>query len=897
MPPDTAKPSSSRRPKRQLTEEELKDIEEKRIKGELSCAECRRLKLRCDKKLPCSSCVRRGCESICPCGILSAGQGTRFILADTDHLHRKISDMSQRIRQLEDGLGMLQATVSGTRHPLLSEELLRIKFGSEVHNAPAAQASHTDAKADPKPPATESIEGLGTLTLDSEGEMKYFGRTGGPETLMVTAEEWDTGSEQDDSLPDSLNVLANLFPFTKTISSSELALETIESYLPKQERALALCNSYLDHASLFFRPIKKDELFEEFMPNIYAAAAWRAKARAESANQPSPAVSDNTTSNSTNSSHKPTDNSSAHAVATLYFLFGLGALFDLNLPECSAEAEHYFDLGRAALGLRPVLDSPQVSTIRAVGLLATFRSIAAKKYTRSSAWCAMSLATKLAQSIGLHRDPARWGMDPKTVQRRRTLWWEVLTADISHSSALGRPPAIHLSFVDCEFPTDEEATLSQTGEVQYGFWCMKYTFARDIFMPLVEATLAAKPPSYATILDIDKKVRAITFPDSFKAHAKLEDGVSQFYSSSLSLRDFYATMYRTVVMQYLHRSFFAQAMLDHPNNPFLSPFSPSFLTACRVASIIIKAGAHQFQRCERMAMRVWFLMCQVFSASVVLGTLLTRAPNSNIAPAALLDLNLAVEMFERSAPYSQKSRTALVVLHKLRDKAIRSYAQFSSATLLSNPSASDFSNIFPAKAENDQDELAIFGGQTRVLTKKTRPKPGTLSPTSTPSPSLPASSDSPSSSLNPLDSISSLEKSGISRQEVHPALMEFLTTMDGMDFTMESPPVSQPQSARAGSSQLLFSSFTPDSASVSLRSSVTPTGTVSEQNFGPLNIWDQSSMSKASASRDTFSWGPNAFSQSSQQPPLTFDPSYGTFTPFDPASVFACWRWGSRLKA
>jgi hypothetical protein len=36
--------------------------------GELSCAECRRLKLKCDKKVPCGSCVRRGCESICPCG-------------------------------------------------------------------------------------------------------------------------------------------------------------------------------------------------------------------------------------------------------------------------------------------------------------------------------------------------------------------------------------------------------------------------------------------------------------------------------------------------------------------------------------------------------------------------------------------------------------------------------------------------------------------------------------------------------------------------------------------------------------------------------------------------------------------------------------------------------------
>jgi len=34
----------------------------------LSCAECRRLKLRCDRGIPCGSCVKRGCGAICPDG-------------------------------------------------------------------------------------------------------------------------------------------------------------------------------------------------------------------------------------------------------------------------------------------------------------------------------------------------------------------------------------------------------------------------------------------------------------------------------------------------------------------------------------------------------------------------------------------------------------------------------------------------------------------------------------------------------------------------------------------------------------------------------------------------------------------------------------------------------------
>ncbi|KAJ8695716.1 hypothetical protein PTI98_008289 [Pleurotus ostreatus] len=139
MPVDPTKPTPSRRPQRKITEEELRDIELKRIRGELSCAECRRLKLRCDKKVPCSSCVRRGCESICPCGILSAGQGTRFILADTQQLHRKISEMSNRIRALEDALAIMHGTTSSERHPLLSDDLLKIKFGAEALRSDSTQ--------------------------------------------------------------------------------------------------------------------------------------------------------------------------------------------------------------------------------------------------------------------------------------------------------------------------------------------------------------------------------------------------------------------------------------------------------------------------------------------------------------------------------------------------------------------------------------------------------------------------------------------------------------------------------------------------------------------------------------------------------------------------------------
>ena len=86
------------------------------------------------------------------------------------------------------------------------------------------------------------------------------------------------------------------------------------------------------------------------------------------------------------------------------------------------------------------------------------------------------------------------------------------------------------------------------------------------------------------------------------------------WSIAISTRKTYLS--HLTAMLYLHRSFFAQTMLDHPDNPLMSPFAPSFLAACRSASIIVRAAGNLFRRCSPMATRVWFLMYHMLSAAV-----------------------------------------------------------------------------------------------------------------------------------------------------------------------------------------------------------------------------------------------------------------------------------------
>lgn len=124
-------------------------------------------------------------------------------------------------------------------------------------------------------------------------------------------------------------------------------------------------------------------------------------------------------------------------------------------------------------------------------------------------------------------------------------------------------------------------------------WSWKYQFTKDVFGSVIERTLAATPPSYETILELDRKVREKTLPPSLNVFVTRDD---EYISPSIYMRGCLLSQFRSVTMLYIHRSFFAQALLDHPANPLRSPYAPSFLAAYRCASVIIKSSINHFER-------------------------------------------------------------------------------------------------------------------------------------------------------------------------------------------------------------------------------------------------------------------------------------------------------------
>ena len=99
----------------------------------------------------------------------SLHSATRFVLASTQDLHQKIEELSTRVRDLEDGLRASHAMHSQDNHPLLSEDLLRIKAPLQRENLAIANGNSDE-------PGGDVVDAFGSLVISDTGRTSYFGQ-------------------------------------------------------------------------------------------------------------------------------------------------------------------------------------------------------------------------------------------------------------------------------------------------------------------------------------------------------------------------------------------------------------------------------------------------------------------------------------------------------------------------------------------------------------------------------------------------------------------------------------------------------------------------------------------------------------------------------------------------
>ena len=368
------------------------------------------------------------------------------MLAATEHLHRRISRLSARIRELEDALAKLQAERSSDPHPLLHSDLLEI---DEEVDSPMADAEGAVGQA------TDVIDALGTLSISDNGISHFFGPTAGSEVRIIfynycsenqymicrvycsyvppkrqsliyriiqstTRDPYspksppspDSTSMQASSAPSSvsapsgagtnngLGFFSQFFPFTPLGRTSDVQM-LIESHLPSWERAQEFSSIYLTQASWLFQGVTRTQLMEDMLPVIYRRQT-----------------------HTRDPIHKPNSNSAAyyigpHDLALAFIVFAVAALVQKEPSE--ALGEHFHQIAKAAIGMQPVLEKPSIVTIQVLHLMSVYNAMSGNDLKTDTSmemtWSLVTLAAHLSQTASTFVGVCSSLIDPDVVFR------------------------------------------------------------------------------------------------------------------------------------------------------------------------------------------------------------------------------------------------------------------------------------------------------------------------------------------------------------------------------------------------------------------------------------------------------------------------------------------------
>jgi hypothetical protein len=536
-----------------------------------------------------------------------------------------------------------------------------------------------------KPDIGDSIDSLGSLSISQSGRSTFFGQTANSWYLLQnegSSDEEDSLPTVDESpvpMPTDLSWLSYGFPFaTPPTKTAESVRNAIMSKLPGRSAAKIMCDIYYRHAAWMYTPISEGDLRETIFRQIYDP---------ESNFEPQ----------------------SSQNLAVFCLILAIGILMDLDKPAHSAEAMYYYHLARAALSLNSILEEQTIAGIQALLLMCHFMFLSEIGGPR---WIIMGMVVKLAQSVGLHRDSGKWNLDPEQTQKRRDLFYELLTYDSWQSLTYGRPPSLSQAHIDNQLPS--ESGKNPEGEMTFAEW--KHRFSAQCLNVVHDQAFGTRTPSYKAIQDLDRKVRNWHMPPSlqvpgFGTATKQATTEVERPSVQLTMQRYIAFAIKEITLFYMHRGFFAQALEDCPSDQMGSKYSPSVLAAYGSATAFVGLIESLYNQHPALTERMWFLFTHVFSCAIVLGSIAAKS-QMGLAPSALSHLESALNLFSRVSDHARAGKI-IPILQKLRERAY-----VANGNILPQSETADRLPYPGPKIKSEIDELSTLGGMTRLVERR-----------------------------------------------------------------------------------------------------------------------------------------------------------------------------------
>ncbi|RAK77690.1 uncharacterized protein BO72DRAFT_477267 [Aspergillus fijiensis CBS 313.89] len=739
---------------------------QRRQRPSLSCAECRRLKMKCDRQLPCSNCVRRRRTSFCNPGAAdttpSRGSDTpkkqRKSPAQAEHPptqednaprspdiprldHPSIHiwdtppqhDVSQHRGQAHitaaeqgsadhSGRNSRQPPHNGNRRDDFEQlALLDHALQSDpVHESSSAASGRISLSGPsdrrnsgyqnpvPQPLGVAGQNGsYGTLMLGKGGRSKYLGPTAGSEWLKESETQDASDSPPvtrapSPKIPDSVPSQ----PYRLTPGTTPIAFP------------FNVAASHVSTRELLSRLPTKEEA-ETLVGSYYRYCAWHHDVAPKASFQK---TFDRIYKFAEGVSVSPRVN--PQEIALVFIVLAQGTLFNIEMPNYDPSAEDWLHLSELALVKGRFLSNNMVAGLQTLHLMAHLHLHLDKGGRGDNAWPLWGLVMRLVQAMGMHRDGARWNLPPDVIEERRKVFWELNAADTFQAHCFSRPCAMNPEHCDVAFPSEPE---NATGEKSYSI--LRFELSQLSSEILHMAMKVHKPP-YSAVTDLDIRLGEFerNLPFSLRCRAAFLSMPSRYphveaaieaspepsrRSMTISFQQMNLALNISETIINLHRPYYAKALYDI-NDRMRSVYAPSFLTVIERCAIIIAIVDDIHTRFPAVSTRQWNFWYHVFGSALCLGTLVLRDPSNPMAAFALTQLDAAINLFTSLIQYGANTPRYGRNLQWLTRLRARASAKIASAS--TQPAAAqDDAGRRGDRDREDSEDVELLGWRTRLI--------------------------------------------------------------------------------------------------------------------------------------------------------------------------------------
>ncbi|KFA74361.1 hypothetical protein S40288_06686 [Stachybotrys chartarum IBT 40288] len=394
-----------------------------------SCIHCRRRKIRCDRREPCSNCVRVGVE----CHFPVTGRLPRRRNA-TGSQSQKQTELLSRLRRLESivtelgiqiGEGAEKAGISGA--PSIEIPLSAARSFGRVSEAPPLGPSPSSVPTtEAFYTASEPTHSAATSVEDDDFGELIVARNGG---LHVGNRFWTIFCSEVD----------HIFRFVEEVEEADVADEDASHRAPVLlfgQQPLSNDGSQpLSSRIMFIWQIFVDRV-DPFVKVLHVPSVERIVTALESG--------------ISGTEPKTQALLGAISLATLVSLDEEEVAANFSQPK-SQLVNSYRSIVEQALAQAGFLSTKDMTVLQAFVI---YLAVLPRAGGEHAMWQLTGLLVRVATSMGLHRDDAKAGAPPLELELRRRMWWQIYLLDSSSADPRLAQLSISEEMFDTNLPTN-----------------------------------------------------------------------------------------------------------------------------------------------------------------------------------------------------------------------------------------------------------------------------------------------------------------------------------------------------------------------------------------------------------------------------------------------------------